>query len=393
MFTLELLEFLQSPQAINSLKSLHEDTLKSAQQLATVTRLRKTFNLEESAVLLETAQLRLKAHTKFGEVASQMFFTADALEQATDSLVAQYHAQRLSDAGFIVDACCSVGTDALTLAQHGKRVLGLDIDPIRVRMAQLNAQAMGITNAEFRVADVTQFELPIECDTVFFDPARRDEQGKRIYHVEQYSPPLSCVQRWGQRRIFVKLSPGVALSDVSDYGGELNFVSVKGNLKEALLCLNQAFQGTSATILAEQTLTFYKSHDTIDPDISFAEPHGWLCEPDAAIMRAGLVRDWVKRCEGTMLDETIAYFCADQPQHITLGIDHCLKISQWLPFNIKHLRAILREKNIGNVTVKKRGSPITPEELTAQLKLKGQYHAVLVLTRYLGNPIVIICEA
>jgi hypothetical protein len=62
-----------------------------------------------------------------------------------------------------------------------------------------------------------------------------------------------------------------------------------------------------------------------------------------------------------------------------------------MPFNLKKLRAELVKQGVGKVTVKKRGSPITPEELQAKLHLKGGgRHAVVILTRLGGQPIVLI---
>ncbi|MBC7870509.1 MAG: SAM-dependent methyltransferase, partial [Chitinophagaceae bacterium] len=63
-----------------------------------------------------------------------------------------------------------------------------------------------------------------------------------------------------------------------------------------------------------------------------------------------------------------------------------------MPFNLKKQRAYLRERNVGTVTVKKRGSALTPEGLIADLKLKGDETRTLVLTRCAGRPIVMICS-
>jgi arsenate reductase-like glutaredoxin family protein len=62
-----------------------------------------------------------------------------------------------------------------------------------------------------------------------------------------------------------------------------------------------------------------------------------------------------------------------------------------MPFHLKTLRAYLRERGVGRVTVKKRGSPITPEALTAKLKLTGDESRTLIMTRHQGKPIVMIC--
>ena len=91
-----------------------------------------------------------------------------------------------------------------------------------------------------------------------------------------------------------------------------------------------------------------------------------------------------------MLGPTIAYFTTDDvPDSMWL---RGWRVLDWMPFNVKRLRAYLRERDVGRVTVKKRGSPVTPESLIPQLKLKGSGAVAVVLTRLRGDPIVIICE-
>jgi hypothetical protein len=63
---------------------------------------------------------------------------------------------------------------------------------------------------------------------------------------------------------------------------------------------------------------------------------------------------------------------------------------------VKRLRLALRERNVGRVTVKKRGSPLQPEELIRLLRLKqeddpSQAERVVFLTHLCGRPIVVIC--
>jgi hypothetical protein len=67
-----------------------------------------------------------------------------------------------------------------------------------------------------------------------------------------------------------------------------------------------------------------------------------------------------------------------------------------MPFNLKQLRAALRQRDIGKITVKKRGSPIQPEELIKLLRIGGKQkdsraERILALTQLRGRPIVVIC--
>jgi hypothetical protein len=63
-----------------------------------------------------------------------------------------------------------------------------------------------------------------------------------------------------------------------------------------------------------------------------------------------------------------------------------------LPFNLKKLRALLRTRGVGRVTVKKRGSAIEPETLARQLRGPGPESAVVVVTRVAGAPTALVCD-
>lgn len=173
------------------------------------------------------------------------------------------------------------------------------------------------------------------------------------------------------------------------YGGLVEFISVAGDLKEAVLHLGTNERGLKATLLVNGAV-YHWQRDGDEPDVPLAEPQGYLFEPDASILRANLVKNIVCHFSGWMLDETIAYFCIDKK--VTSPWLRMWRIHDWMPFNLKKLRAYLRERGIGKLTVKKRGSAIEPETLIKQLKLKGKEPATLVLTRYQGQQIVIICD-
>lgn len=393
--TLDEVAFLTSAQGERLLEALTAEDAAESETLRVLTRLRRQFPDQPVGVALEQARLRRKAADKFGEDAARMLFTREALEQASDPQVRSYRGA-FAVGRRVVDAGCSIGSDALAFARAGGRVLGVDHDPVRVALARHNAQALGLAeSAQFAVADLLD-GLPDEgadADLIFFDPARRDSTGKRIFHVEHYQPPLSLAQTWlhatPERRVVIKLGPGIDPAQLNAYEGGLEFISAGGDLKEALLWLNAGWRGTRAVLLHDGAIMHWMRGDQVSaPHIS--APRGWLVEPDPALLRAGLVSEAADHFGGTQLDETIAYFTTDErPESPWL---RAWQILDWMPFHVKRLRAALRERGVGQVTVKKRGSPVTPEALTPQLKLKGDRSMTLVLTRWNGKPIVLLCE-
>jgi SAM-dependent methyltransferase len=378
------LDFLTSDTGVRLLERLAEEDLSDASTLPLLTRLRRDYTADQARAALTLALLRRKAEAKFGADAGRMYFTVEALEQASDPQISRYRAQ--AAAGLrVVDAGCGIGADSLALARAGGDVLGLDNDALRVALARLNAVALGVA-ARFEVGDV-RHGLP-DADFAFFDPARRDDQGRRMHHVEQYLPPLSVIRRWSVPRIVVKLSPGVDLAELAGYRGGVEFISVAGDLKEAVLWLGLDRPTRQATLIAGGSVHTWPEPE-IMPDVPVAEPRGWLVEPDPALLRAGLVQAATAVWGGALLDATIAYFTTEtRPDSPWL---RAWEILDWMPFNLKRLRAYLRQRGVGQVTVKKRGVAISPEELSARLKLKGDGSCTLVLTRYRAQPIAIVC--
>ncbi|MGO1315853.1 MAG: THUMP-like domain-containing protein, partial [Cellulomonadaceae bacterium] len=63
-----------------------------------------------------------------------------------------------------------------------------------------------------------------------------------------------------------------------------------------------------------------------------------------------------------------------------------------MPFGLKRLRTYLRERGVGRLTIKKRGTAVVPEELRHRLDLAGPAEATIVLTRVAGAQQVIVVE-
>src|SRR4029078_11625759 len=108
-----------------------------------VARLRGRLTPSQTHLLMEQAELRRRAGTKFSQ-SHRMFFTRVGLEQATDEWVAGYKASRFTNerAGAppprVADFCCGIGGDLMALARQAQAV-GIDRDQVTAHFAAINS--------------------------------------------------------------------------------------------------------------------------------------------------------------------------------------------------------------------------------------------------------------
>ncbi|WP_346070231.1 MULTISPECIES: THUMP-like domain-containing protein [Streptomyces] len=377
---------LLSPEGQQLLDRLRD--FDPADELALATRLRRDHPAGLVSAALGQARLRQRAAAKFGADAARMYFTPHGVEQATRASVATWRARRMADLGVrrVADLCSGIGGDAIALARAGIAVLAVDRDPLTCAVAEANAAALGLDDLiEVRCAEVTE-EHTAGCDAVFVDPARRGGRG-RIFDPEAYSPPLSWAVGAAARTPYaaLKTAPGIPHEAVPD-GAEAEWVSDRGEVKEAVLWFGTSAPGTRrATLLpAGATLTGATGQAPA------GEPGRYLYEPDGAVIRAHLVAEIAARLDGRLLDPTIAYITTDTPATTPYATGY--ELTDVLPFNVKRLRALLRERGAGTVTIKKRGSAIDPDELRKRLKPSGPHRATVIVTRRAGAPVMLLAR-
>jgi hypothetical protein len=70
----------------------------------------------------------------------------------------------------------------------------------------------------------------------------------------------------------------------------------------------------------------------------------------------------------------------------------CYEVVETLPVALKRLRTALRARDVGSLTILKRGSAHDVERLRHELRLSGTGPATLVLTRVAGAPAALLCR-
>ncbi|GLY96370.1 methyltransferase domain-containing protein [Actinoplanes sp. NBRC 103695] len=365
-----------------------------------------------AAAALTQATLRRSARAKFGAAADLMFFTRAGLEQATRSVVAERRAARLAAAGVrtLADLGCGLGSDALAAARAGIHVYAVDADPLTAAIAAANVAALGLTDRiEVTCADATTVEVS-RYDAVFADPARRKAGRGRVFDPASFSPPWDFVAGLAERvpRTVLKLAPGIDHALLPP-GAEGEWVSVGGDLVEAAF-----WCGPLASVPRRASLVDPRGASLIAPrpaggPAGERDPGGpplheltgsgetngpvgavgrWIYDPDPAVVRSHLVAEFAETVGGRLADPEIAYVYADEA--VDTPFARRLEVTDVVPFSLKRLRALLRERNVGRLEIRKRGSALEPEQLRRDLKLSGSAAVGLVLTRVAGAPTALV---
>jgi hypothetical protein len=341
---------------------------------------------------LTQSRLRARATDKFGSIAHRLLYTAAGLEQATRSAVAAHRVRRYTELRprRIADLCCGIGGDMLAFAAAGLDVLAVDQDELTTAIAAANAAELGFSGrVEVRCADVTTVDpIAAGCDAAFIDPARRTERG-RVFDPTAYSPPLSFVTELASRLpTAAKVGPGLPHTSIPPVA-EAEWVSVDGDVVETTLWFGM-LRSTAA-----RRATLLPDEHTLGADPSLPEPTvgpvgRWLYEPDGAVLRAGLVAQLAALVDGCLVDRSIAYVTSDTL--LATPFATAYEVRDVLRFSVKRLQAYLRQRGVGILEVKKRGTAVTPEALRAQLRLEGSARATIVLTRLAGDQVAIVVE-
>lgn len=353
--------------------------------LACANKLRKGYSPELARAALETVLLRAKAQSKFAR-AESMYFTREALEQATAEPVARHRAERLAPFGRVADLCCGIGGDALALAAAGASVDAVDTDELRLAMCAANAAALGFAErSHCALGDALAVPLP-DARAAFADPNRRVE-GRRFLNPDEYAPSLRALRaRFAPDfPLAVKVAPGIAHADIPR-DAEAEFVSLSGELKECVLWFGALrTHARRATVLpsGEALAGEPGAGDEVVPVGAV------LLDPDPAVVRAELVPLLAERIGARPVDEQVQLLTASAD--VRTPFARTFEVESAEPFNVWRLREYFRARRVGRVTIIKRGSPADADDVMKKLKLEGDGHRTLFLARAAGAHTAIVC--
>ncbi|MBI3463030.1 MAG: SAM-dependent methyltransferase [Planctomycetes bacterium] len=336
-------------------------------------------------LVLEQIALRRRASEKFTR-ASQMFFTPLGLEQATGEAVARYKASRFPDGSPVADLCCGIGGDLLSLCSRGPAV-GIDRDPVKTLLAEANCRTLetraggGATQVMVQTADISAIPLA-DFAAWHLDPDRR-ATGRRTTRVEAQEPGPEVIDRLLAEvpHAAIKLAPASHVPDNWSQQAEREWISYAGQCRQQVAWFGELAVRPgrrAATVIGASRVRTLEGRPGAPPP-AIAAIGRYLFEPDAAVLAAGLIPSLCVELGLSAISTEAAYLTGDHPAHDAAA--QCFEVIDVLPFDVKRIKALLRERGVGRLEVKKRGVPHDPEQIRRQLRVPGDESCTLLLAR------------
>ena len=391
------------------------------------------YSNEDRAVIMDYMALVPKFREKFfaresakKETARDMFLLCDklALEQSTAQDIGRWKAGLWPDGGTVHDLCCGMGGDSFFLPA-GLKLTGVDLDENRLAMYRHNMAVFG-KDAGTVCADVRSLN---GADYFTIDPARRALEGENQRDLRNLTPTLEEVVEICRhyKGGMAKLPPGYPPAEIPD-GTEILYLGGHSDCRECLVLFGELAKnpdtvravivGKAGETLAEWTRRRDRSLETLDDDLQekldrndslegkdrtyrtatsrsdlpLGEIGKFIAEPAPVLIRshlfnaAALAHD----PEAHLISEGIAYVTGGTPLPAPGFASY--EVLAHTEIATGAVRNMLKEHDIGKITLKLRGVKLDPDAEIKRLKPKGKEAAILFYTRARGEKVAILTK-
>lgn len=307
-------------------------------------------------------------------------------EQCSSSETARYKASVALQAiafrtGSVADLTGGLGVDSWAFAQVFGQVLYNEMRPELASAASANFQKLEVDNIVVRnqelrpghVADVLNGFTP---DIIFLDPARRAEDGRKVFRLEDCQPDVlqllpellsACPL------LLLKLSPMADISLVYKQLScvkEVHVVAAEGECKELLLLLERGYEGPYALFVYENgsCLEIPGGGHTL-PESSLRDPsHPFLFEPGKGLLKAGAFELPCRYGLEKLGRHTHLYVGEEIPEELK-PFGKVFRILESVPLDKRSIKSIGQAYPQAEVTA--RNIPLTSDQLRTRLKVRS----------------------
>ena len=424
---------LTSPQVLEFIRNALKRRM-DALQISTALN-KAGYSNEDRATIMDYMALVPKFRDKFFEEESRKgkFLLCDklALEQSTAQDIGRWKAALWPHEGSVNDLCCGMGGDSFFLPA-GLKITGVDLDENRLAMYRHNLLAFG-KDVSTKCADVREVagnNVPTGSNSADFftiDPARRAIEGENQRDLRNLTPTLEEVVEISKhyKGGMAKLPPGYPPAEIPD-STEILYLGGHSDCRECLVLFGELVKHPDtvrAVIVdkagnteAEWTRKRDRTLETLDEelqekldrndslegkdrtyrtatsrsDLPLGEIGKYIAEPAPVLIRSRLFSDAALAHDPSahLISEGIAYVSSDKPLPAPAFTSY--EILAHAEIATGAVRSMLKEHDIGKITLKLRGVKLDPDAETKRLKPKGKNSAILFYTRAYGEKIAIL---
>ena len=424
---------LTSPQVLEFIRNALKRKMDALQVSTALSK--AGYSNEDRATIMDYMALVPKFRDKFFEEESRKgkFLLCDklALEQSTAQDIGRWKAALWPHEGSVNDLCCGMGGDSFFLPA-GLKITGVDLDENRLAMYRHNLLAFG-KDVSTKCADVREVagnNVPTGSNSADFftiDPARRAIEGENQRDLRNLTPTLEEVVEISKhyRGGMAKLPPGYPPAEIPD-STEILYLGGHSDCRECLVLFGELVKHPDtvrAVIVdkagnteAEWTRKRDRTLETLDEelqekldrndslegkdrtyrtatsrsDLPLGEIGKYIAEPAPVLIRSRLFSDAALAHDPSahLISEGIAYVSSDKPLPAPAFTSY--EILAHAEIATGAVRSMLKEHDIGKITLKLRGVKLDPDAETKRLKPKGKNSAILFYTRAYGEKIAIL---
>lgn len=211
-----------------------------------------------------------KLHETLQRIEKFIFPNTLAAEQSTSDDAARYHASLIDDNVRALDMTYGLGIDAIHLAEKAESLRGYDLKEDNVTAAERNLHSANIDNIEVYYGDSVEYLdtcAPDSYDVIFIDPARRGNNGQRVFGLSDCTPDITSIATQMlcvAQKVIVKASPMLDISHTISQVDNIETIIALGDkseCKELIVVLNRHHQGDitikSATLSKDGIVSEY----------------------------------------------------------------------------------------------------------------------------------------
>lgn len=356
-----------------------------------------------AAELITQIECRRKASNKLSDTLACkefIFPSALAAEQSTSDRLAAEHASMIADGATLLDMTCGLGIDVFHCAAKASSVTAVELNPSTVEAAIINSRVLGHDNIEVINADSIEWlreKSDRRFDYIFIDPARRGENGRRLYALSDCSPDVIASLDLLTSRcqtLIIKASPMLDVTAVIREVGRPCDVIVLGTQRECKeVVIRIPGLGTVEAVTLgpdwRNSFSFRPEVETETTAETGTPTEGqYLLEPYASMMKAGGFNALANRLNICKLSpNSHLYFSDNIPENFPGRV---YRIVETAPFGKSAMKELAKRHSAMSVTT--RNFPMPAAELSKKMKLKENASKSLFATTGPEGPVLIVAE-